>query len=249
MLRICCIELKRQRNYVQIMLDNICEYVNLRITNGGKTMSTKKTKAIFDKYDMTEDRFWQLVGQANWPENGYDRPKLAYLMNIKAKEGKDLRNILSELWNALDTFVDGRYEGMNLGDDSYSDLMFHIIGLGKAQFYAHLSSYKKIKARANGNYESDEGFEESFGYAIPYCGEWDNIPDAIKEVEDSIKRREEKTATTTDEKLLDIDDVIEHIHEGLMNANTEYITEIYNNICFDKIEYVGDSVWKVKEEA
>ena len=209
-----------------------------------------KTKEIFDKYEMTEKRFWQLVGEANWPENGYDRPKLAYLMSLKAKEGKELTAIVSELWNTLDTFIAGRYDGLCVGDDSYSDLLFHIIGLGKEQFYAHLLSYTLIKNRANKGHMSNDGYKESFGYAIPYCGEWDDIPASIKEVQDTMTSREiilakkaKKSKLGKDKTLITYTNIIENISEVLSEADGKWVAEIYNKICSNEIKYVEDGVW------
>jgi len=209
----------------------------------------KKTKAIFNKYEMTEERFWALIEEASWPSFGYDRSKLSYLLSLKAKEGKAFSEVVSELFDVLDKFVDGRYDGLNVGDDGYSDLLYHIIGMGKDAYYEHLNSYSKIKARANAPYGSAEGYKESFSYAIPYPSEWDNQSNAIKEVEEDIKRKEKAKVKKSPSKLgenevlINFDAIMENIRESLGNAEGCFVAEIHNRVCDEPIKYVEDSVW------
>jgi len=212
-----------------------------------------KVSKLFEDKTMNEDEFWGFIDDGDWKDSGYDydKAKLSYLKKLTPEQGTEFRILVDELYNMLDSFVNGRYEGMNVGDDSYSDLLNHIIGLGKNEYIKNLKSLRLIKARANARYESDEGYAESFSYAVPYDEEWQDIPKAIKEVEESIARRNARDhkAIEIDENIMDIDDVISKIAENLADATPEYITEVYNNICFNDIEYVEDSVWKVKEDA
>jgi len=46
---------------------------------------------------------------------------------------------------------------------------------------------------------------------------------------------------------IDLDDMLDHIYEALDGITTEYITEVYNNVCFDKVKHIGDDTWEVIE--
>ena len=48
--------------------------------------------------------------------------------------------------------------------------------------------------------------------------------------------------------ILEFGDVIDNIMNMLYDADIDYITELYNSLCSDKIEYIGDSLWERKFE-
>ena len=111
---------------------------------------------------MTEDRFWELVALAKWPCD-YDKMKIKYLKLLSAKECKDFRKVLNQANDKLDTVIGSAVDDMPVGDDSYSDLIHHIVGLGKARFYQHCHNIQLIAKRAEAI-----NYEESFAYCIPY---------------------------------------------------------------------------------
>ena len=149
----------------------------------------KKIEKIFTEYNMTEPRFWQLVAQANWPDEDYNTAKLRYLQTVKRKEGHEFTHLVVEMYCLLDNFIGVRVHNLAVGDDSYSDLLHHIIGLGQEQFMAHLKSYAKIKARAKAPYDSAKGYKESYQYAVPTHDEWGNIKTSIKELKSEIEAK------------------------------------------------------------
>lgn len=51
---------------------------------------------------------------------------------------------------------------------------------------------------------------------------------------------------TNDADILDGGDVVNNIAEMLMQADAAYLTVLYNSLCSDDIEYLGDSVWRRK---
>jgi hypothetical protein len=144
-------------------------------------------KKVFEESTMTEPRFWELIAMANWPDEGYNEPKLRYLKALKPIEGKEFRSIVEKLWNELDKFIGRERNPANGGDDSHSDLCYHIIGLGETEFYASMGDYKRIKARGQAPYDSPEGYKESFGYAVPYDCEWDDIKGTLEQLKDETK--------------------------------------------------------------
>jgi hypothetical protein len=48
--------------------------------------------------------------------------------------------------------------------------------------------------------------------------------------------------------VLNAHDIIENISERLYDCTSEYLTELYNALCSDKIEYIGDSLWERRFE-
>lgn len=195
----------------------------------------KDVAEVFKKHDMVEARYWQLVAMANWPNLGYDKPKREYLEQLTPEEGKKFRKVTDSLWNVLDKFIGDRNPAQG-GDDAHSDFCYHIIGLGKQEFYANLENYALMESRGD-----RFDYKESFGYAIPYIVEWDDIAGTLEEMGEQTDEDEDES------DVIRISDVIDNIAECLINADGDFIAEIYNKVCSDKIEYKGNDEWKTKE--
>lgn len=200
----------------------------------------KAVKAIFVQQGISEDRFWALVAQADWPNRDYNEVTLEFLTTLTAEEGKSFRVALDYLWSQLNIFIGDRNPAGG-SDDSHSDFIFHIIGLGKDEFYANLKDYDKMEQRGRKG-----KFEESFGYCVPYVNDWDAKDERIAQLTKQIHRTAERKAGV---KHLYIHNIIGDIADVLSNSDGDYVAEIYNQICDKQIEYVEDSVWKVKETA
>lgn len=195
------------------------------------------------KYKMTEARFWQLVGLANWPHDGYDGPNAMYLTAMSKDEGIEFRNLVDEAKNVVNEAIGPERNPAQGGDDSHSDFCFHIVGLGKDQFYAHLNDYSLMEARGKAR-----DYRESFGYAVPYKGDWEENDGETKEYShediDAILDGKKK-----DENVLDYATVIDHISDCLQEADEDFVAHIYNQVCSGNIEEAGDGNWKVIENA
>jgi len=210
-------------------------------------------KAITDKYEMTEPRFWELVAQADWPKKQYDAIKMHYLKTINQQECIELRGIADGLWKMLDDFCEDKCPAMG-SDDSHSDLFYHIIGLGKNEFYACMKNYELIKARGHAPYESKEGYEESFGYCLPYHDEAKNPGKAIRVLEQDIKDRinlrnnkiEINGKEYDAEDIMGFDMLMQNISDTLSEADDDFVSKIYNKVCSASIENVGDDAWRMK---
>ena len=192
---------------------------------------------IFDHNNMSESRFWQLVAMTDWPNLGYDKPKLEYLEQLTPTEGKQFRKVVDGLWKVLDEFITTDRNPAGGGDDSHSDLLFHIIGMGKEAFNKCVQNYKSIECVA------ETGYKESFGYAVPYVKDWDNVDEEIAILEEQMARQEKPV----DKNLMMFDEVMQNISDCLKNADGKFIAEMYNKICDYEIEYCGDDVWKEKK--
>jgi len=141
------------------------------------TMKNEFPAELTKQISMTEDNFWSLVAYADWPNKGYDSISAEYLRLLSREECKEFRTIASSLWNILDKAVGVNRNPAGGGDDSHSDLLYHIIGLGRDEFYAHLNNYDLMDARGKAPYDSNDGYKESFSYCIPYDTDYDKKND------------------------------------------------------------------------
>jgi|GEM_PF-2454565 len=67
----------------------------------------------------------------------------------------------------LETGKRGNPREFGLGDDSFGDLLAHIIGMGKREYEAVLKNPQRALDRAR-----SDGYKESFAYALPYTADY-----------------------------------------------------------------------------
>lgn len=118
---------------------------------------------------MSEKHFWKLVKLANWPHKGYENPKIMYRKLLNKQESQDFRNSVDIAFDMLDKIAFNNVKGC--GNDGYSDLLYHIIGLGKNTFYKCLNNINLIQKMIN-----NSQYKESFSYCIPYDLAYPTIP-------------------------------------------------------------------------
>jgi hypothetical protein len=124
------------------------------------------------------DQFWSLVEEIDWGNNcgGREYEQISVrLMREKdpnwVKEASAIRYALvSELSKRLSYWEQEPGNRIDLGDDSFSDLLNHIVGLGKEEFEKSLEDLSRIKRRAN-----EYDFKESFSYCFPHEGDYKNL--------------------------------------------------------------------------
>jgi len=114
---------------------------------------------------MSEVVFWALVDKLNWGKDlDYKRIERYLLREITKDEAEAMREQFkkqkSELYKALDPYV-------QLSDDSYDDLLSHIIGLGEDEYNSNMRNPRKASERAD-----MMDFKESFSYAIPHTDDY-----------------------------------------------------------------------------
>ena len=203
-------------------------------------MITEMTKEAKDQYPMSEERFWEIVKIADWPNKDHNDVTAEYLKFLFVEEGIQLRRMSGVFFNMLDKVV-GQRNPAGGGDDSHSDLLYHIIGLGREQFYAHLNDYSLIEKRGQSRYDSAEGYKESFAYCMPYEDDWEKIdPKKTAEIRTEIDKRKEKQEKAVP---LKIQTVLDNITDVLTNADGAFVAEIHNQVCSDKIVYIEDDEW------
>ena len=120
---------------------------------------------------MTDQNFWWIIEEAGWGKFDFDYKRIkAYLMGrmdfqtsetfMKAYDKK-----YSDLERAVDRYLDnrdGQRRGHGLpfsGDDSFGDMIAHVIGLGK-DFYE--------QAVKDPSFIRNLDIKESFAYCLPY---------------------------------------------------------------------------------
>jgi hypothetical protein len=138
----------------------------------GRSIAPKKTKVKAKPKAkvkaMTEAAFWRITEPYGWgTKTTNDKRILKDLTKkLSPEEAIELRGTYRHLYDKLSNAVEA-YEAKHrvyteLGDDSFGDLIAHIIGMGKAEYHAALRSPARAIARAR-----KHDFKESFAYALP----------------------------------------------------------------------------------
>ena len=71
-------------------------------------------------------------------------------------------------WDLIDELGGGTATTVPCSCDSFSDLLSHVVGLGKKEFSKVMKNPLLAYNRSMAKYGTKEGYEESFLYAIPY---------------------------------------------------------------------------------
>ena len=115
---------------------------------------------------MCEDRFWELVALAKWPCD-YKKMNIKYRKMLNREECIAFRATLSKARSILDTAICSLPLGC--GDDGYSDLKNHIVGLGKKEYYKHLNDTELVQDMAD-----NRSYVESYSYCLPYDSDYED---------------------------------------------------------------------------
>jgi len=112
---------------------------------------------------------WNYIEAADWATNsqkkkGYDITKTFFLANytqtLMAEINQFVQSRNGELNMAIEAYeADYGRVGQYGGDDSYSDMIYHAIGLGEAYFNSVVANPKLL---------NDLEIVESFAYSLPY---------------------------------------------------------------------------------
>ena len=112
---------------------------------------------------MTDKEFWDIIEPYGWgtKTTDYKAIKIDLMRRLSPDQAVSLKDKFLSLREALDQRMGIFIEG--LGDDSYSDLLAHIIGMGREEYAAVMANPLKGKQRSD-NLE----YTESFLYSLPY---------------------------------------------------------------------------------
>lgn len=139
---------------------------------------------------MTDVRFWELVELAEWgKDHDYERIKRLYLRTMSLTEADEFCGIFRSRRDELDNVIGPTRNPAGGGDDSHSDLLAHIIGLGQAEYEKSLSDYAVIRKRGHAG-----DYKESFSYCIPYKGDYPKLNNLDYLIANGTKIKEEVKA-------------------------------------------------------
>lgn len=118
---------------------------------------------------MDKATFWKIVAEMGWAKPyKYDAIKKAFMVKYPVEVALEFAEVFKEvkdtLYNRLDPVITG------VSDDSFSDLLCHIIGLGESEYNAVMANRDLAQDRV------DRGdYRESFSYAIPYKDDYEML--------------------------------------------------------------------------
>lgn len=134
---------------------------------------------LHEQANPTVEKFWEVVKQVKWTsDHNYTRIKYQFMRSFTKPQVDGLRQRLEQMTNNLDRKLSNRVEGV--GDDGYSDLLAHIVGMGKESYDAVLADPTMAQDIIDKNQ-----YKESFSYAFPFEDDWNNLnlQHLIKEAE------------------------------------------------------------------
>lgn len=124
------------------------------------------------KQQLDENEFWEVVEDLGWGET-YDHKAMAKKIYKKLgpEKTRQFAEMAMDFNNRVRIVGDKLYEklmsesgrGLGVSDDGFSDLCWHVVGLGREKFVEVMSDpYILAEMGRKGQYM------ESFGYAIPH---------------------------------------------------------------------------------
>ena len=130
------------------------------------------------KMTMTRQEFWTQVDELGWgtKTTDYKAIKIGF-MKKGQKYTSAFEGHFDFLRNNLDNKMWQHHTRIDCGDDSWSDLICHVIGLGQKEYEACLVNPQLFVDRGSRN-----DYTESFCYGIPGEWEFDDLSlDALQE--------------------------------------------------------------------
>jgi len=114
---------------------------------------------------------WKQVELMGWKANNYDFKLIAGNLSKKPKCTKNricdfIHAKACELYAAIEKFEVVQRKLEIGSDDGLSDVIYHIVGLGEAEFNLAVNDPTLIEKRYNSGYGSNEGYKESFAYCL-----------------------------------------------------------------------------------
>lgn len=161
----------------------------------------------------TEATFWEAVADLDWKgrcgeRRVYNAIKSEILSQWDDEFTRSFDELLGEKVSHLYGVVD-RYEKVNdvscgCGDDGFSDLLHHIVGMGKEEYDAVLQDPMRAVKRGQA-YD----YVESFSYCMPHLASEENAKLTMEEARAKVLKDEERRAWGDEEGEEINDDEIE----------------------------------------
>jgi len=119
--------------------------------------------------ECDDNTFWECVAEIGWPKCESSKVSKDLLFAWTPEFAESFRKRLDrrqgEISRAFEKYEEDGFEERDywLGDDSFGDLMGHMVGLGKEAYEAALADLSLVVERARSG-----DYKESFSYCIPY---------------------------------------------------------------------------------
>lgn len=129
--------------------------------------------SVLASTEMPLPKFWKLIREIGWgtQTTDYRKVKAQILKNWPPEQAAAFNATLDLLVNRLSGAVEKwereKKQQLGIGDDSYDDLLAHIVGLGAPIYQKSLRNPALVAARARA-----DDFTESFHYCIPRAADY-----------------------------------------------------------------------------
>lgn len=160
----------------------------------GLTLLTRRAREASFQFEasgtelMSDSEFWSLVQKLGWGTRTTDSKMLskAIMARYTPEQCNGIRQAFSKFKSALNKKTQ-QWEQANevniaVSEDSFDDLLSHIVGLGHQVYEASFNNPKLVDQRA-----SARKYTESFAYALPTADDFDNFD--VKRYQDWAKRQ------------------------------------------------------------
>lgn len=115
---------------------------------------------------------WETVALLGWGSWSVDYKRIQMLMRkgFDAETIKSLRTFVYHKVGEIDIAVkawENRIRDLSIGsDDGYSDVRYHVVGLGELEFNKVIADPTVLEKRYNATYGTADGYKESFAYCF-----------------------------------------------------------------------------------
>lgn len=106
---------------------------------------------------MSEEQFWQIVAELQWPQRHYAAAQLYFMDRWSADQAQEFESHFRRAKAALNAVADVEWIC-----DSWDDTKAHVVGLGREAWQAHIADPAQLRHRME-----THQYVESFAYCIP----------------------------------------------------------------------------------
>ena len=119
-----------------------------------------------------ENTFWETIEPFGWgtTTTDYQAIKIALMRQLTPEQAEGLHARLHLLMGALERKLRDEHIEIGLGDDSFGDLLAHVVGMGRQVYQQALQDPKTVQARGH-----RDDFSESFAYALPQTHDYEYL--------------------------------------------------------------------------
>jgi hypothetical protein len=161
---------------------------------------------------MNEPEAWGIIEAMKWSkEADYSFLAKRFFHGLGIPKMNELRHFVNDrvndLYEAADKWEKNNGRQLQIGsDDGYSDLRYHVVGLGKEEFEKALNDPEELEKR----YLAHD-YKESFAYVF-HVPEPEKTPEELREIEmERIVEMAEKLLQQSEQMVKDLQNLLERI--------------------------------------